>query len=113
MPDLPPLESCGFVRVPQPGGAPLWMTCNGCGKSDHFYVDGARVRCRCGATYDHAVRPDGSTAPFAVLTFVPFAEGPKHLADLEWDPRRLAIALAVGVVVLGAVGALAYALLAG
>jgi hypothetical protein len=102
--DLPALQDCGFVRVPQPGGPPLWMTCNGCGKSDHFFVADDRVRCRCGASYDHAVRPDGSTAPFAVLTFVPFADGPKHLADLEWDPTRVG-ALAAGLAALIAAAA--------
>lgn len=100
----PPLESCGFVRVPQPSGPALWMTCNACKKSDHFWFADERVRCRCGASYDHAVRPDGSEAPFAVLTFVPFDQGPKHLGDLEWDPTRVGIAVAVGLGLLVALG---------
>jgi len=106
----PPLESCGFVRVPQPAGPALWMTCNACGKSDHFWMADDRVRCRCGASYDHAVRPDGSEAPLAVLTWVPFAEGPKHLADLEWDPRRIAIVGFVAIVALGVLAGLGLAL---
>lgn len=103
MPDSQPpqLDACGFVRVPSPDGAALWMTCDRCGKSDHFWVDD-RVRCRCGATYDHAVRPDGDQIPVERLRFVPFKDGPMQLADLEWDPVRIG-ALVVGLVLLLAV----------
>lgn len=90
---LPPLESCGFVRV----GDNLWMKCDGCGKSDHFWIDGV-VHCRCGKRYDHALRPDGAKVPVADLVFVPFEKGPVALRDMEWDPRR--IVLLVGALVL-------------
>lgn len=103
--DLPPLDDCGFIRVPTPAGQPpLWMTCEQCGKSDHFWIVEDRVRCRCGATYDHAVRPDGATFGLDALTFVPFNDGPVQLADLEWDPARLALLAVFGVSVLAAVG---------
>lgn len=92
---LPPLDDCGFVRVPSPAKTPLWMTCNACGKSDHFFMAEGQVRCRCGARYDHAVRPDDTKVPFDELTFVPFDQGPKRLADLEWDPQRVGILVAV------------------
>ena len=104
---LPPLDDCGFVRVPSPDGEPLWMTCEQCGKSDHFWLDGG-VRCRCGARYGFAVRPDGGQVPAAELTQVPFDQGPKHLADLELDPRRAAVA---GLILLALVGAAAWWLL--
>ncbi|MCB9780248.1 MAG: hypothetical protein H6742_16895 [Alphaproteobacteria bacterium] len=100
--DLPPLDDCGFVQVPAPGDAgsdPLWMTCNRCGKSDHFWLADGIVRCRCGARYDHAVRPDGDTVPVAQLRFVPFKQGPMQLADVEWDPVRI-------VMIVGAIAAL-------
>lgn len=97
--DLPALDDCGFVRVPSTDG-PLWMTCNECGKSDHFWLDQGIVRCRCGARYDHAVRPDGATVPVEELAFVPFKEGPMQLADVEWDPVRIAM-IAVAVLGLG------------
>ena len=91
--DLPPLDTCGFISVP--ADAPLWMTCDQCGKSDHFWLVGDNIRCRCGAVYGHALRPDGSQVPAAHLRFVPFPEGPRQLADLEWDPRRLGLGLVV------------------
>ena len=105
MPVLPPLDACGFVRVP--ADPPLWMTCDACGKSDHFWVDEA-IHCRCGARYSHAVRPDGSTAALEELVFVDFDSGPKQLADLELDPRRVA---AIAAVVLAMLGLAAWALL--
>lgn len=105
MPDpsaLPALDDCGFVRVPSADGAALWMTCDRCGKSDHFWLADGVVRCRCGARYDHAVRPDGATIPVDQLAFVPFKQGPMQLADLEWDPLRVgAIALVVLIALAG------------
>ena len=106
------LEDCGFVRVPSDGD-PLWMSCESCSKSDHFWIeeadgeDGvARVRCRCGAGYTHAVRPDGEKFPAAELTFTPFKEGPMQLADLELDPKRL---VAVAGVLIAVVAGLYFA----
>lgn len=99
--DLPPLDSCGFVAVP--ADAALWMKCDGCGKSDHFWLSGDTIRCRCGAVYGHALRPDGTQVPAAQLRFVPFAEGPRHLADLEWDWRRVAVVALVLVALLAGV----------
>lgn len=103
MSELPPLESCGFVRVP--ADTELWMRCESCDKSDHFWVDEAKVHCRCGAAYTHAVRPDQSQVPVAELVFVEFDKGPKQLADLELDPKRL---IALGVVAAAVLGGLAW-----
>ena len=97
--ELPPLEACGFVRVPADGEA-LWMTCERCGKSDHFWLDGGSVRCRCGARYGNAVRPDGSQVPASELIAVPFEQGPVQLADLELDPKRLGILAALILAIL-------------
>lgn len=102
--DAPALDACGFVRVPTEGGDPLWMTCDGCGKSDHFWIDGALIRCRCGARYGYAVRPDGERFGTDQLSFVPFKEGPMQLADLEWDPLRIGTMVVVVLGVLGAIG---------
>jgi hypothetical protein len=87
--ELPPLESCGFVRVP--ADTELWMRCDACEKSDHFWIEDEAVRCRCGARYSHALRPDGEQVALSELVFVEFDEGPKQLADLELDPKRLAL----------------------
>jgi hypothetical protein len=84
---LPPLDECGFVKVP--ADKPLWMTCESCKKSDHFWMTETEVRCRCGATYTHAVTPDGRSVPRQELIAVPFNKGPIQLADLEWNPARL------------------------
>ncbi|MDG1478498.1 MAG: hypothetical protein P8R54_02860 [Myxococcota bacterium] len=106
--DLPALRDCGFVRVPSPDNTTLWMTCEKCGKSDHFWLTASQIRCRCGAEYSHAVRPDGTTVAVETLEAVPFDKGPMALADLEWDYRRLAV---VVVVALGGLGVLLWALL--
>lgn len=108
MTTLPPLDDCGFVRVPGPDADPLWMTCEKCGKSDHFWLTESHIRCRCGASYTHAVRPDGAEVALAELVAVPFDKGPMALADLQWDHRRLAIV--AGVVLVG-VGGLLWAIL--
>jgi hypothetical protein len=99
---LPPLEDCGFVRVP--ADEPLWMTCEKCGKSDHFWLTEDEIRCRCGARYSHAVRPDGESVPRGELVAVPFAKGPVQLADLEWDPKRLGVIAAVVLSIVAALG---------
>jgi len=98
------IKDCGFIKVPSEGD-PLWMTCESCDKSDHFWLDvgeagEARVHCRCGASYTHAVRPDGEKFPAAELSFTPFKEGPMQLADLELDPKRLALVAGVLAAVL-------------
>jgi hypothetical protein len=90
-PSIPPLDDCGFIQVPNVSPEALWMTCNSCGKSDHFFVADDRIHCRCGASYANAVRPDGESIPFTQLQFVRFEKGPKSLADLEWDPSRIAL----------------------
>lgn len=95
----PPLDECGFIRVPTSQPKPLWLTCNACQKSDHFFVRDGVVHCRCGASYDHAVRPNGEQVPASDLTFVPFTQGPRGLADLEWDPNRIAMLVAAAVMV--------------
>lgn len=99
MAELPPLASCGFVRVP--ADTPLWMRCEQCRKYDHFWLEEEGIRCRCGAAYTHARRPDGTTVPVGELRFVPFDEGPKHLGDLELDPKRLVLAVAVLALLVG------------
>lgn len=98
---LPPLDDCGFVKVPGPNATPLWMTCEQCSKSDHFWLTETHIRCRCGAAYTHAVRPDGEKVPVPDLIAVPFDQGPMALADLEWDHRRIAIGAVVAAAVLG------------
>ena len=103
---LPPLDACGFVKVPF--DKPLWMTCETCQKSDHFWMTETEVRCRCGAVYTHAVTPDGQSVPREQLVAVPFNKGPIQLADLEWDPTRLAL---VGLVLLSIVAAIGWTLL--
>ncbi|MFT5679956.1 MAG: hypothetical protein ACI8RZ_000861 [Myxococcota bacterium] len=109
MPDaLPALEDCGFVQVPGPDKKPLWMTCEKCSKSDHFWLTESHVRCRCGAEYTHAVRPDGEKVPVTDLVAVPFDKGPLALADLEWDYRRLVV---IVVLVLGGIGTAIWAFL--
>ena len=93
--DRPALGDCGFVRVPSPDATPLWMTCEQCHKSDHFWLTDTHVHCRCGARYSHAVRPDGETIAVDQLEAVPFSQGPMALADLEWDFRRLGLLVVV------------------
>ncbi|MFK7930752.1 MAG: hypothetical protein AB8H79_21395 [Myxococcota bacterium] len=110
---LPPMDACGFMRVPTVDDTALWMTCDACSKSDHFWIDGESIRCRCGASYSHAVRPDGETFPIAQLTFVPFAKGPMDLADTEWDPKRLAVLGIIACVALTAIGGLIWYVTAG
>lgn len=88
----PPLPDCGFVRVPTRDGSELWMRCDQCGKADHFWIDDA-VRCRCGAAYGHARRPDGARIPLADLRFVPFSQGPASLASLQWDSTAILLVL--------------------
>ena len=88
------LDSRGFVRVTAPNEADLWLTCQQCQRSDHFLVTDV-VRCSCGAQYDHTVTPAGTRVGMDNLTFVPFEQGPMSLADLELDPRRVAILLLV------------------
>jgi hypothetical protein len=111
MADLPPLSDCGFLQVPSSDNTPLWMTCESCKASDHFWLARedtaelrAGIRCRCGASYTHAVRPDGSTAAWSELTWVPFKEGPVQLASLEWDPVRLGLIAVVVLALVGGIG---------
>ena len=106
--DLPPLDGCGFVRVPVAAGqgGELWMTCEKCGKSDHFWMEAGAVRCRCGARYGFAVRPDGTQVPPAELEVVPFGDGPVALGSWEWDPVRVGV---LAVVVLLAIAGGIYA----
>lgn len=101
---IPSLESCGFIRVPTDGSDELWLTCEACSKSDHFWISGSKVHCRCGAEYSHANRPDGSTVPVPDLEFVPWGKGPRALADTEIDPLKLAILAILGVIALGGLG---------
>jgi len=105
--DRPALEDCGFVRVPSPDDTPLWMTCEQCSKSDHFWLTDTHIHCRCGARYSHAVRPDGETFAVDQLESVPFNKGPMALADLEWDFRRLGL---IAAVIVGLIAAAVWAL---
>jgi hypothetical protein len=97
-------DARGFVRVNAPGEDDIWLTCNACGKSDHFVLDDL-VRCDCGATYDHAITPQGTRVDMEGLTFVDYDKGPLALADLEWDPVRVGL---LAVVLLGLLGGGAY-----
>jgi hypothetical protein len=94
------LDDRGFIQV---GGEELdlWLTCERCGKSDHFTLTTA-VECLCGARYDHARTPQGDNVELARLRFVPFHQGPAALADLELDPRKIAGWIALALLVLGA-----------
>lgn len=97
----------GFIqaRCPACDGDDVWLTCEGCGKSDHFRL-AEQVRCRCGATYDHAVCTCGEPVPLAHLHFVPFEDGPLALADLEVDWRRVGVLLVVaGLLLVGGIAA--------
>lgn len=67
------------------------MTCEQCGKSDHFWLADQTVRCRCGARWGFAVRPDGSEVSPDELVWVAFDEGPVALGSWEWDPLRLGL----------------------
>lgn len=96
------LEDRGFVRVSAEGEDDLWLTCQQCGKSDHFLL-GDAVHCACGASYDHTVTPAGTRVEMEGLTFVEFSKGPMTLADLEVDPRKIGLLGLVAVLVLAAV----------
>ena len=98
------LEPYGFIRVTAEGESDIWLTCNSCKKSDHFLREDARIVCRCGATYTHAVTPAGTRVELDGLHFVPWKDGPMQLADLEWNWMRIGL---VGVVVGGVVLAIA------
>lgn len=101
------LDERGFIKVTAPGEPDIWLTCDACGKSDHFKLTDA-VECACGARYDHAKTPGGQRVGLEGLTFVEFSKGPMTLADLEMDPRKVAVWVAVVVaVVVGAWWALA------
>jgi hypothetical protein len=102
-----PLEKRGFihVRCTACNNPEVWLKCQKCQKSDHFWLDESGVDCDCGSRYDHANCLCGQTVPKERLEFVPFEKGPKALADLEWDWRRIAIAAIVLVALLGLVSA--------
>lgn len=98
----PTLDDRGFVQVncascEKPN---VWLRCDSCKKSDHFLFDGAVASCDCGARYAHATCMCGATVPPERLRFVEFRAGPMALADLAWDPRKIAL---LAVVVLAAV----------
>jgi hypothetical protein len=102
-----PLEKRGFVHVRcQACSNPdVWLKCQKCQKSDHFWLDERGVDCDCGSTYDHATCLCGKDVPRQFLELVPFESGPKALADLEWDWRRIGAvaAVTVGILVAGAI----------
>ena len=86
------------MRVTAEGEDDLWLTCQQCGKSDHFVGD--VVQCSC-APYDHTVTPAGTRVEMSGLTLCPSSS--PALADLELDPRRLAV-FAFVVLLLGLCG---------
>ena len=99
---IPDLDARGFIRVQADQEPDLWLTCQTCQKSDHFWVDEA-IHCSCGAHYDHTITPSGQRVGMEGLAFVPFNQGPMQLADLELDPRRVAL-LGLAVVLIVALG---------
>lgn len=104
--ETPPLERLGFVRVPPQGGkAETWLQCNECQKRERFWIEGERVRCACGASYDHAA-VEGGNVPVSELSWVPFDKGPVQLSELEVDWRRIAALLLVLALAVGGIYAL-------
>ncbi|MFT5587368.1 MAG: hypothetical protein ACI9VR_004977 [Cognaticolwellia sp.] len=101
--ETPPIDRLGFVRVPPQGGsAETWLQCNACQKRERFWIEADRVRCSCGAAYDHAA-VEQVQVPVSELSWVPFDKGPVQLAEMEVDWRRigallLVLALAAGVI---------------
>ncbi len=98
----------GFVHVlcNACGNNEVWLSCNSCGKSDHFQLatDGA-IACDCSATYSHATCLCGTQVPpEGKLEFVPFDKGPMHLADLEVAWGRVAILSVIAIAALGGLG---------
>lgn len=104
--ETPPIERLGFVRVPAQGEkAETWLQCNTCQRRERFWIEEERVRCACGAAYDHAAVEGGKVA-VSELTWVPFDKGPVQLAELEVDWRRIAALLLVLALAVGGIYAL-------
>jgi hypothetical protein len=96
------------VRCNACGNPDVWLKCEKCAKSDHFRLEGAGVRCACGASYGHATCLCGERVPPAgKLEFVAWDQGPKALADLEIAWGRVA---GLAILALAAVAGLAWAL---
>jgi len=94
------LDDRGFVQVlcSTCNDPAVWLRCNQCDKSDHFLLADGVVSCSCGATYAFATcLCSAQVPPAGTLQAVPFAKGPRHLADLELAWGRLA---AIGVIAL-------------
>jgi hypothetical protein len=103
------MDDRGFIRVQLEGlSEPTWLTCNQCDKSDDFVLDETAVRCKCGATYDHAMTPDGRRADLGQLAWVEWRKGPLQLAQTEIAWGRIAV---IAVVLVGAIAAGLWALL--
>jgi hypothetical protein len=106
--EIPPIERLGFVRVPPQGeSAETWLQCNACQKRERFWIEADRVRCSCGAAYDHAA-VDGGQVSVSDLSWVPFDKGPVELAEMELDWRRIAALLLVLSLAAGGIVALLF-----
>ncbi len=104
--ETPPIDRLGFVRVPPQGDQPeTWLQCNACEKRERFWIEQERVRCSCGAVYDHAA-VDQTRVPVSELTWVPFDKGPVQLSELEVDWRRIAALVLVLALAAGGIYAL-------
>ena len=106
--EIPPIERLGFVRVPPQGeSAETWLKCNACQKRERFWIASDRVRCSCGAVYDHAAVGEVQVS-VSELRWVPFEKGPVELAEMELDWRRIAALLVLLALAAGSVFALLF-----
>lgn len=96
----------GFIRVDCAAcnNPDVWFRCNACQKSDGFLLADGVASCACGATYQSGNCTCGAVVPGDRLRFVPFAQGPMALADLEiaWGRVAALAAGALGLIGLGA-----------
>ncbi|MED5371364.1 MAG: hypothetical protein VX899_10150 [Myxococcota bacterium] len=93
--ETPELDKLGFVRVPAAPGRPeQWLQCNQCDKRERFWIAEQRVHCSCGAAYDHAAVGEHQV-PAAELQWVAFKDGPVSLSEVELDPKRIAVVVAI------------------
>lgn len=89
--------SIGFIRVDCTACSDpnVWFTCNSCGKSDHFTLDGGIVTCDCSAVYDRGTCTCGAEVSGENLSFVDYDKGPIALADVQIAWGRVAALAAV------------------
>jgi len=95
-----------FVRVacPSCGRDDVFLKCDQCGRQSLFALDAQGVRCRCEATYSHALCSCGEQVPPEHLVAVPFEEGPLVASEVELDPTRLVLVAVAGLGLIGLLG---------